>query len=114
MPSILCAGKNDGLLTLRSSVLRATGVPVLESHSIADVRALLRAAVVDVAVLCHTFTEEEAREIAAAVKSANLKSGVCLLYQKTIPTATPLFDLRVDVADGPEVLLQAVTLLLHH
>jgi hypothetical protein len=112
VPLILSAGKNAELLQLRTSVLQATGCHVVVAGSTAEVKKILLAATVDVAVLCHTFTEDEAREIAAAVKSANMKSCVCVLFRRMLPANTPLFDLRLDAAEGPEALVQSVTQLL--
>lgn len=112
MSLILSAGKNAELLQLRSSVLQATGVPVVIASSAPEIQKLLSGAKVDVAVLCHTFKEEEARHIASLIKDANLNSRVCVLFRGMLPARTPLFDVRLDAAEGPDVLVETVVQLL--
>lgn len=112
MPLILSAGKNAELLRLRTSVLQATGATVVPASSLQEIKAILLTSSVDVAVLCHSFKEEEARQIAALLKEENMKSRICVLYRGTLPEKSPLFDVRLDAAEGPEALIQTVSQLL--
>lgn len=112
MLRILSVGDDPDLLSTRAELLRLTGAEVVKCRG-RDAAKTLETESFDLVVLCHTLSEQEARDVVGVVER---RGGITKILQTT-PFGTvsgSTFRVKVDdvVSAVPELLVQRAARLL--
>jgi DNA-binding NtrC family response regulator len=112
--TILLYGRDAGLLQTRQWLLEASGYRVLLAMELADMKKVVEEKGIDLLILCHSLSTEEAQEALAAVAPQRQKVHTLIMAAYWGSSAAAMPDEVLEAMDGPAKLVSVVGRLLDH
>jgi len=104
-PHILSVGKDHGLMSSRSMILRSAGYSVDEAYTVETAMKLVDQDSIDAALVCHTVPKPDQNVLISIIRTKRRLMPI-LCIQATVFTTVP--RTRIPVENDPESLLNAL------